>query len=73
LKLIVILLIIIGGYVGYLYYTGEEIPTTTDEIIEHVSKKTEKIREKGEEIIKEGKEKVQETFDEQIKEKFEGK
>ena len=40
-KFDVILIAICVLYVGYLYYTGEEIPETSDDLIEDVSKRTE--------------------------------
>ena len=40
-KFAIILLTICVLYVGYLYYTGEEIPETSDDLIEDVSKRTE--------------------------------
>ncbi len=40
-KFAVILIAICVLYVGYLYYTGEEIPETSDDLIEDVSKRTE--------------------------------
>jgi hypothetical protein len=42
--------------VGYLYYTGEEIPETSDDLIEDVSKRTEDavegLLEKSEDLKK---------------------
>ena len=38
-KLVVILIAICVLYIGYLYYTGEEIPKTSDDLIENVSNK----------------------------------
>jgi len=40
-KFATILLTIGMIYVAYLYYTGEEIPQTTDDLIEDISKQTE--------------------------------
>ena len=40
-KFATILLTIGMIYVTYLYYTGEEIPQTTDDLIEDISKQTE--------------------------------
>ena len=43
-------------YVGYLYYTGEEIPKTADDLIENVSEKAEDavegLLEKSEDLKK---------------------
>ena len=40
-KFAVILVAIVVLYIGYLYYTGEEIPKTADDLIENVSEKAE--------------------------------
>ncbi len=40
-KFVVILIAICVLYIGYLYYIGEEIPETTNELIEDISKRTE--------------------------------
>ena len=40
-KFAAILIAICVLYIGYLYYTGEEIPETSDDLIEDVSKRTE--------------------------------
>ena len=40
-KFAVILIAICVLYIGYLYYTGEEIPKTADDLIENVSEKAE--------------------------------
>ena len=40
-KFAAILIAICVLYVGYLYYTGEEIPKTADDLIENVSEKAE--------------------------------
>ena len=55
-KFAVILIAICVLYVGYLYYTGEEIPETSDDLIEDVSKRTEEpvegLLEKSEDLKK---------------------
>ena len=55
-KFAIILLTICVLYVGYLYYTGEEIPETSDDLIEDVSKRTEDavegLLEKSEDLKK---------------------
>ena len=40
-KFAVILIAICVLYIGYLYYTGEEIPETVDDLIENVSDRAE--------------------------------
>ena len=55
-KFAAILIAICVLYIGYLYYTGEEIPETSDELIEDVSKRTEDavegLRGKSEDLKK---------------------
>ena len=55
-KLAVIIIAVCVLYVGYLHYTGEKIPTTTDELLKDVNKKTkglvDDIRDKSGDIIK---------------------
>ena len=40
-KFAAILIAICVLYIGYLYYAGEEIPETTDDLIENISVKAE--------------------------------
>ncbi|MDR3237789.1 MAG: hypothetical protein LBT84_04720 [Spirochaetia bacterium] len=35
----------VGVYAGYLVYNGEDVPTNSDEIIEHGRKKIEDLKE----------------------------
>ena len=62
-KFSAILIAICVLYLGYLYYTGEEIPKTADDLIENVNqkaegavedlmKKTEDLKKKAKKIIK---------------------
>ena len=62
-KFAVIVVALCVLYVGYLYYTGEEIPKTADDLIENVSDraegaveglldKSEDLKEKVKKIIK---------------------
>ena len=55
-KFAAILIAICVLYIGYLYYTGEEIPKTADDLIENVSGKAEDavegLREKSEDLKK---------------------
>ena len=55
-KFAAILIAICVLYIGYLHYTGEEIPKTADDLIENVSEKTEGavdgLREKSEDLKK---------------------
>ena len=52
-KFAAILIAICVLYIGYLYYTGEEIPKTVDDLIENVSDKAEDLKVKAKKIIKE--------------------
>jgi len=55
-KFAVILIAICVVYVGFLYFIGEEIPKTSEDLIEDVSKRTEDavegLRDKSEDLIK---------------------
>ena len=55
-KFAVILIALCMLYVGYLYYIGEEIPETSNDLIEDVSKRTENavegLLEKSEDLKK---------------------
>ena len=55
-KFAAILIAICVLYIGYLYYTGEEIPKTADDLIENVSGKAEDavegLLEKSEDLKK---------------------
>jgi Ca2+/Na+ antiporter len=55
-KFAVILIAICVLYVGYLYYIGEEIPETSDDLIEDVIKRSEDgvddLLDKSEDLIK---------------------
>ena len=55
-KFAVILIAICVLYVGYLYYIGEEIPETSDDLIEDVIKRSEDgvddLLNKSEDLIK---------------------
>ena len=58
-KLFKVAIILIGFsvlYVGFLYYTGEKIPETTDDFMKDISKRSEEAIEevlnKSEEIVK---------------------
>ncbi|MBC8358623.1 MAG: hypothetical protein ISS41_11535 [Candidatus Aminicenantes bacterium] len=53
LKLLIPVFILVVLYVGYLYFTGQKIPTTKEEILQHGKETIEKIKDKGEEILKE--------------------
>ena len=44
-KYLVVVIALCICYVGYLAYIGEEIPQTTDELIEDIGKKTEDVFE----------------------------
>ena len=64
-KFAVILIAICVLYVGYLYYTGEEIPETSDDLIENVSEKAEDAVEgllgKSEDLKKKAKKIIKDT------------
>ena len=55
-KLAVIIIVCIVLYIGYLQYSGEEVPQSMDELIEDIEKisgsATEKLLKGSEELIK---------------------
>ena len=60
-----ILIAICVLYIGYLYYTGEEIPKTAEDLIENVSEKAEDavegLLEKSEDLKKKAKKIIKNT------------
>ena len=64
-KFAAILIAICVLYIGYLYYTGEEIPKTADDLIENVSAKAEDavegLLEKSEDLKKKAKKIIKDT------------
>ena len=54
-KYLVVVIALCICYIGYLAYTGEEIPQTTDELINDIGKKTEGaievIKDKRDDIL----------------------
>ena len=46
-KLLIPLLILIGLYAGYLYFTGQEIPTTKENILKHGKNKIEEVKKES--------------------------
>jgi hypothetical protein len=63
-KLLIPLLILIGLYAGYLYITGQKIPTTKEDIIKYGKEKIEVIKDKGEKILKDN---VKKQIDKKLK------
>ncbi|MEA3296133.1 MAG: hypothetical protein U9Q27_03290 [Patescibacteria group bacterium] len=63
-KLLIPLIILVGLYAGYLYNTGQNIPTTKEDIIKHGKEKIEVIKDKGEKILKD---KVKKEIDKKVK------
>ncbi len=51
LKLVYLAAILLVIYVGYLYYTGQKIPTTKDEVIKHSYEQFNKIEKSRKEIM----------------------
>jgi membrane protein implicated in regulation of membrane protease activity len=57
-SLFVIAVLVLAAYAGYLAYTGQKIPTTSEEILKHGSEqlqklKVEEMRKKGGQALKE--------------------
>lgn len=56
ISLLFIAIFIVAAYAGYLVYTGQDVPTSSDEIIEHGRKKFEDVKNsiingQGEQIL----------------------
>jgi ABC-type bacteriocin/lantibiotic exporter with double-glycine peptidase domain len=51
IKMALISLVIIIIYVTYLFYTGEKIPQTREEVVDHVSEKIREGARKGRELL----------------------
>ena len=50
--------LIVGIYMGYLAYSGQKIPSTKDEVIEHGRQKIEELKEKASQELLEKKGKI---------------
>jgi uncharacterized protein YacL len=51
IKMVLISLVIIIIYIAYLSYTGEKIPQTREEVVDHVSGKIREGTQKGKELL----------------------
>ncbi len=51
LTLAAIMITIVLLYAGYLYYTGQKLPSNRREIIKHGEEKLKPFKEKGDEVI----------------------
>ena len=45
MKLIVLAVIVLACYVGYLHFTGQKVPKTREETVKHISEKLEQGKE----------------------------
>ena len=62
-KFVVILLLILVIYAGYLYYTGEEAPESLKEAIEDVKElDLDELKESAEDMLKDAEKKVKEKL-----------
>ena len=62
-KFVVILLLILVIYAGYLYYTGEEAPESLKEAIENVKElDLNELKESAEDMLKDAEKKVKEKL-----------
>ncbi len=71
MKLFIIAVVILLAYAGYLAYTGQEIPVTSEEIIRHGSQKLEQLKlDAMKERLKEkGQEEMENLIKDQLREK----
>lgn len=51
IKIALISLLLVVIYIAYLSYTGEKIPETRKEVIDHISAKIKKGARKGKELL----------------------
>ena len=62
-KFVIILLLILVLYAGYLYYTGEEAPESLKEAIEDVKElDLDELKESAEDMLKDAEKKVKEKL-----------
>ena len=62
-KFVIILLLILVLYAGYLYYTGEEAPESLKEAIEDVKElDLDELKESAEDMLKDAEKKVKEKM-----------
>ena len=62
-KFVIILLLILVLYAGYLYYTGEEAPESLKETIEDVKElDLDELKESAEDMLKDAEKKVKEKL-----------
>lgn len=52
-RIALFLLVLVAIYAAYLYQSGQKIPQTKTEIIEHGEKKFDQLRDQGDKIINE--------------------
>ena len=62
-KFVMILLLILVLYTGYLYYTGEEVPESLKEAIEDVKEiNLDELKESAEDMLKDAEKKAKEKL-----------
>ncbi|MCP4138585.1 MAG: hypothetical protein GY754_46935 [bacterium] len=59
MKLFLAALVVLGLYIGFLVYTGQNVPTDKAEILDHTSKKYEMLKEKGKEAMDKANEEIE--------------
>ena len=63
-KFVMILLLILVLYAGYLYYTGEKVPESLKEAIEDVKElDLDELKESAEDMLKDAEKKVKEKLE----------
>ena len=63
-KFVIILLLILVIYAGYLYYTGEEAPESLKEAIEDIKElDLDELKESAEDMLKDAEKKVKEKLE----------
>jgi len=69
MKLTIVIVILMAGYIGYLVWSEQEVPSTIEEMMEHVGGKMDAVTTKAGEVVEGVKEKVSETVKEVMEEK----
>ncbi len=68
-KLIMILAIALIAFVGYLHFTGRDVPSSSDELKESVSKQVDKAKESANQAVEEALQSAKDELAEKLKKK----
>ena len=68
-KLIIILAIALIAFVGYLQFTGRDVPSSTDELKQSVSKQVDKAKESANQAVEDALQSAKDELAEKLKKK----